>query len=340
LYSENEFYFAHEVSNLAKESKMKRREKGLSFSGKMAVVCAMATFLVFGQGLMAQAADKYPEKAIEVVVGYKAGGLVDSIARTISATLSENLGVPVVAINKGGAGGGIAASDVAAAAPDGYRLVISSNSTFTYNPLAGSVTYTMEDFDYLVTLARMETAFVSLKKKPWTDLVTMFEYAKKNNKVLKYVPLTPSDRKQIMKVAKKTGVNIIPLPAKGGAKAMQMILGGHVDFAYSGGIHQQYVKSGDMIVLAASGNTRLNSSPEVPSMVELGYPGVPLVCVVAAPKGLPEDVRSKLEASLLKAASDKKVLELLNKNNMQMDPIGSGETTSFLQNDLEELKQL
>lgn len=319
---------------------MKIRVKAISLPGKLVIMCAVAVFLVFNQGMMARAGSKYPKKAVEMVVGYKAGGLVDSIARTLSKELSKNLGVPIVAINKGGAGGGIAASDVAAAAPNGYRLVISSNSTFTYNPLAGRVTYKLEDFDYLVTLARFETAFVSLAEKPWTDLNSMFAYAKKNRMPLKYVPLTPVDRKQIMKVSKKSGVVIIPLPAKGGAGAMQMLLGGHVDFSYSGGIHQQYVRSGDMIVLAASGDSRLNSSPEVPSMVELGYPGVPLVCVIAAPKGLPRDIRARLESSLLKAASESRFQDLLSKHNIYMKAFGSSETNALLNKEVAELKKL
>ncbi len=285
-------------------------------------VLVLAMIIVAGKPRIA-VAEEYPTKPIEIVIGFKAGGFTDAMARTLGEPLGEILGQTIVPVNKAGAGGGLAASDVAAAPPDGYKLVITSSTTFSFNPLEGNVTYSAADFDYLLTMARFETAFVAMADKGWSNLSAMLEDAKASGQPLRYATLTPPDRMQIDYVAKQSGVPIIPLPGKGGAGAMQMLLGGHVDFAFSGGIHQQYVDSGDMTVLAATGGSPLNSSPDAPTMADLGFPGITLTAVVAAPKGLTKGVRDRLEAALLQAANDPRFQELVKSNNVAIKPIGA-----------------
>lgn len=231
----------------------------------------------------------------------------------------------------GGAGGSIAATAVKSKPADGYSLVVATSLTFAFNPLQGKVTYTKDDFDYLLTMARFETSFVSLKEKPWTDFNSMIEHAKSSGMPLRFGSLGPADRLQMDAVAKATGVTFIPLPVKGGANMMQQILGGHVDFGVSGGPHIQYVKSGEMVVLAASGSEPLNATPDAPTMSDLGYPAVSYNSVIAAPKGLPEDVRATLEASLQSAASSPKFQELVTGRFVHVVPMDGAETTASIE---------
>jgi tripartite-type tricarboxylate transporter receptor subunit TctC len=287
--------------------------------------------LTFAAGSHLANAEDYPSKPIEMIIGFKPGGFSDAMARKLSEPLTEALGQPIVHNYMGGAGGSIAATAVKEKPADGYSVVVATSLTFGFNPLRGEVTYTKDDYDYLLTMARFETSFVSLSDKPWTDLPSMLEHAKSTGTPLKLGSLGPADRLQIDAITKATGVTIIPLPIKGGANMMQSILGGHVDFGLSGGPHIQYVNSGEMIVLAASGSEPLNATPDAPTMSSLGYPAVSYNSVIAAPKGMPDDVKAKLEAALLDAANSEAFQELVQGRFVGITPMGADDTAASIE---------
>ena len=291
---------------------------------------AFVVGLTISASIQSAVAEGYANKPIEMIIGFKPGGFSDAMARKLSEPLTEALGQPIVHTYMGGAGGSIAATAAKEKPADGYSLVVATSLTFGFNPLQGDVTYTMDDFDYLLTMARFETAFVSLADKPWTDLTSMLEHAKATGMPLKFGSLGPADRLQIDAITKATGVTIIPLPVKSGANMMQQILGGHVDFGLSGGPHVQYVKSGEMIVLAASGSEPLNATPDAPTMSSLGYPAVSYNSVIAAPKGLPADVKTKLETALLAAANSAGFQELVQGRFVGITPMGADETAASI----------
>lgn len=278
----------------------------------------------------ANAENAFPSKSIEMIIGFKPGGFSDAMARKISEPLTEKLGQTIIHTYKGGAGGSIAATAVKGKPADGYTLVVATSLTFAFNPLQGKVEYDKEDFDYLLTMARFEGAFVSLAKKPWKNFSSMIEHAKSTGAPIKFGSLGPADRLQMEAVSKATGVTFIPLPIKGGANMMQNILGGHVDFGMSGGPHVQYVKSGEMIVLAASGSEKLNATPDAETMASLGYPAVSYNSVIAAPKGLPKSVREKLEKALVESAKDKRFQDLVTKKFVSIPPMNGAETKASI----------
>ena len=290
----------------------------------------MAAGLSFGLSASMALAEDYPSKPIEMVIGFKPGGFSDAMARKLSEPLTKALGQPIVHTYMGGAGGSIAATAVKGKDADGYTVVVATSLTFAFNPLQGEVTYTKDDYDYLLTMARFETSFVSLADKPWTDLPSMLEHAKSTGMALKFGSLGPADRLQAEAISKATGVVIIPIPVKGGANMMQNILGGHVDFGLSGGPHVKYVKSGEMIVLAASGSELLNATPDAPTMSSLGYPAVSYNSVIAAPKGLPADVKMELEAALLDAANSTEFQELVQGRYVGITPMGADDTAASI----------
>ncbi len=305
---------------------------------KAVSMAAVATVVALGlAGNTALAAD-YPDKSIEMIIGFKPGGFSDAMARKISEPLAEKLGQTIVHTYKGGAGGSIAATAVNKKPADGYSLVVATSLTFAFNPLQGKVTYGIDDFDYLLTMARFETSFVSLAGKPWTDFDSMIAHAKETGEALRFGSLGPADRLQIDAIVAKTGIKIIPLPIKGGANMMQSLLGDHVDFGLSGGPHVQYVKSGEMIVLAASGSEPLNATPEAPTMSSLGYPAVSYNSVIAAPKGLPADVKAKLEEALVASANDPRFQELVQSRFVGITPMGANETKASIEKIAEAMK--
>lgn len=301
---------------------------------------AASTLLTLILACHSAIAADYPDKPIEMIIGFKPGGFSDAMARKISEPLSEKLGQNIVHTYKGGAGGSIAATAVNKKPADGYSLVVATSLTFAFNPLQGKVTYAMDDFDYLLTMARFETSFVSLSSKPWTDFNSMIEHAQKTGEALRFGSLGPADRLQIDAIIEKTGIKIIALPIKGGANMMQSLLGDHVDFGLSGGPHVQYVKSGEMIVLAASGSEPLNATPDAPTMSSLGYPAVSYNSVIAAPKGLPDDVKATLEEALVQSANDPRFQELVQARFVGITPMGGEETKASIAKIAEAMKSV
>ncbi len=294
----------------------------------MKTVCSAAITLGLTIGIAS--AGSYADKPVEMIIGFKPGGFSDAMARKLSEPLTEILGQPIVHTYLGGAGGSIAATTAKSKPADGYTVVVATSLTFAFNPLQSKLTYTKDDFDYLLTMARFETSFVSLKDKPWTDFNSMIEHAKSTGTPLRFGSLGPADRLQIDAVAKATGVTFIPLPVKGGANMMQRILGGHVDFGLSGGPHIQYVKSGEMIVLAASGSEPLNATPDAPTMSSLGYPAVSYNSVIAAPKGLPAEIKATLEKALLEAAKSKDFQDLVTGRYVGIPPMDGLQTQASI----------
>jgi tripartite-type tricarboxylate transporter receptor subunit TctC len=266
-------------------------------------------FVIVGS-VPAFAAD-FPTKPIEMQVAYAAGGLADSMARAIAKNMEESLGQPVVVVNKPGAGGALGVTALKSAKPDGYTIGVVTGITLTYTPLVEKVSYSLEDFKYLASVGRYQEAFVAPPDKPYKNFKDLVAYAKKNPGMT-YASMHPIAENILTAVAKKEGLDWRAIPTKGGSEVMTAVVGKHVDFGFSGGIHTSFVKAGEMIVLAALGKNRLLASPDVPTLIESGYDlFFDNDNIIFAPKGIPDDVAKKLTAAIEKAAKDPKYIELL-----------------------------
>jgi tripartite-type tricarboxylate transporter receptor subunit TctC len=276
---------------------------------KISFALLMIAFVMVGAA-PAFAAD-FPTKSIEMQVAYAAGGLADSMARAIAKNMEETLGQPVVVVNKPGAGGALGVTALKNAKPDGYTIGVVTGITLTYTPLVEKVSYTLDDFKYLASVGRFQEAFVAPPDKPYKNFKELVAYAKKNPG-LTYASMHPIAENILSAVAKKEGIEWRAIPTKGGSEVMTAVVGKHVDFGFSGGIHPPFVKAGDMIVLAGLGQKRLLASPEVPTLTEYGYDlFFDNDNILFVPKGTPDDVAKKLTAAIEKAAKDPKYVELL-----------------------------
>lgn len=279
---------------------------------------SLATMVLLGiwcSGLPVRA--DYPERPIQVLAGFQAGGNVDAVARILAKSSGSILGQPVVVDNKPGAGGGVAATTLKSAKPDGYTLCLNMSTAYTFNP--GESTYALEDFIFIAVAGKAQEAFVSSSEAPWKDWKGMIAEAKKRN--LTYASMIPLDKVFTRAIAKKEGVQFSAIPTKGGAEIITSILGKHSDFGFSGGIHHSYAKAGQVAVLAGLGAERLADFPDVPTLKELGYDIVlENYVVISAPKGVPEPIVEKLSAALAKAIQDPEYVDMM-KNNIRWVPI-------------------
>ena len=266
---------------------------------------------------------EYPDRPVKILVGFRAGGTVDTMARLISKKAGDILGQPVVVVNKPGGGGAIAAKETLRAKPDGYTLSFNIALTYAAWPHMTKVKYTEDDFTYIAAVGKFQEAFVSLPNKGWTDWKGLIAYAKKQAP-LNVSVMTPYDKQVLRYIAKKEGVEFNLVPTKGGSAIMTQVLGNHVDFGFSGGIHYQYVKAGKMIVLVGHGQERLIGTPDVPTLKELGYNiALENYNVVAGPKGMPDDVTQKLGKAFGQAVQSAEYQDLM-KNKLHFPALFIG----------------
>ena len=260
-------------------------------------------------------AEDYPSKPVKVLIGFRAGGGMDSMATVLAPELEKIIGQPVTKEIHAGGGGAKAAALLKSRPADGYTIALSATSTVAFNPVfvPDKTPYRWEDFDYLTSLAGAGEAVMARADAPYDNWDDMIAYAKAGNE-LTYSGQTPFDRLLIKYLNKKEGIKIRHVPTKGGSEAIKNILGGHTDLSFTGGNHLKHFQNGEIKILASLRPHRLADVPDAPSLAELGYPiDFGNTMFIMAPKGLPEDVRETLIAAIDEARESAAFQDFLSK---------------------------
>jgi len=249
----------------------------------------------------------YPDRPITIFCGFEAGATTDLTARALVHETSKELGVPVVVENKPGGGSTVAAGLLASKKADGYTLGIISTTALVTTPLLMKLSYhPFKDFTFILSYGRYSCALCVRQDSPFQNLRDLIEYARKNPDKLSYgATIMAPTHLAAEFLAKQAQVKFKLVPYKGGAPASTALLGGHVDFTASAGIHRQYVKQGLFRMLAViNSEDRDPEFPDVPTLTELGYKDVPPpTYIFLAPKGLPDPVFQKLDAAFRKGVN-------------------------------------
>ncbi len=251
------------------------------------------------------AAEKFPEKPIKILVGFAPGGTVDLNARMLGSLLSEDLGQPVVVVNKPGATATIAAAELASSRPDGYTLMLTPILTTTLTPFFIKIKYDpLKSFDPIVSTFATNYGLCVRQDAPWKTYKEMIDWAKANPGELsvsdtgKGSPHYPA----FEMIARRENIKWKHVPYPGGLPAATALLGGHVKAHFGSGSHLPFLESGQFRLLLAYSPKRFEKFPDVPTMKELGYE-IPdsRTHIIIAPKGVPEQVLKTLEAGFAKA---------------------------------------
>lgn len=302
-------------------------------TGKSTLALAGAAALLgatFCAGAGAQAAE-FPTKTITIVVGYGAGGGTDILVRALAEPLGRKLGEQVLVQNVPGAGGGVAAVRVARADADGHTLLVTTSSTFSLEPQLQKTAYKDDDFVHVATIGQFQGAVFANANKPFSSLKELVAHAKAENRPIKHATFFQLDRLLLNYIAKKEGVEVVPVPVKGGSGAVQAVLQGDVDTAYSGGSWAPQVESGAAKALFATSYDRLALAPDLVSMKDLGYDiGTTSYMTVSAPAGTPQAVVDELAAALAEATANPSVQEVGEKRFMEVKSWGPAETREIL----------
>jgi tripartite-type tricarboxylate transporter receptor subunit TctC len=255
----------------------------------------------------------WPEKTVTVVVPFPAGGSSDQIARALTAQLQKQFGQPFVVENKPGATGSIGATQVKRAAPDGYTLLVTSLGPFVIVPHLMTVPYDPgKDFDLLTVAVQAPNVLVVPASSPYKTVADVLAQLKKEPGKVSFATSGSgsSDHLTSELFWQKTGTKGLHVPYKGGAPLVTDLLGGQVDASFTNiNAVITHVQSGKLRALAVTGSQRSPLLPQVPTLAESGVKGVDVYSwqAVAGPKGLPEDVRTKLHAAIIAALNDPQV---------------------------------
>ena len=252
----------------------------------------------------------YPNKTVTLVIPFPPGGGTDNIARMIQPKLAELLGVSVVIDNKPGASGVIATNAVAKAPPDGYTLFLSWD-THSINPIViKNLPYdTFKDFVPVTLLARLPLVMGASDKLGVKNIKDFIALAKTQPGTLNYASLGTgsSNRLHSENLNKLAGIKIIQIPYKGGAPSIQAILTGEVAYSFlSNATLKGQIQAGKIIPLAVTGDKRNAELPNVPTMIESGFPGFEAYAWIGvfAPNGTPDAIVKKLNTDFVKVLQD------------------------------------
>jgi tripartite-type tricarboxylate transporter receptor subunit TctC len=250
-------------------------------------------------------AQTYPSRPIRLIVPLAAGGGMDTVARGVALKLTDSLGQTVVVDNRGGGGGSIGAELVAAAAPDGYTLIMMS-ATSVIHPLMYKARYeTLRDFAPVTQVTTQPYVIVLNSGVPATSVRELIGYAKANPDKLNYAS---SGNGSLIHLATElfritTGTRLVHIPYKGIGAAYPDLIAGNIQLILASIISAQpHVKAQRIRALAVTGSKRAGSSPELPTVAEAGVPGYAVTqwYAVFAPAGAPKGVVDRLHREIVK----------------------------------------
>lgn len=266
----------------------------------------------------------WPDKPITVVVPFPPGGSTDSIARALSAPMGEKVGGTVVVDNRAGATGTIGAAQVARAPADGHTLMVASLGPFVIAPHLVKVNYdALKDLDPLTIIAQAPNVLVVPTASPHKSLADVLAYHKAQPGKMSFASSGngSSDHLTAELFWLQTKTEGIHVPYKGGSPAMTDLLGGQVDASWMNiNVVIPQLKSGKLRALAITSAKRSPLMPEVPTLEEAGIKDANVYSwqAIAAPKGLPADVKKKIYDAVVATFKDPAVSNKLTEVGFEM----------------------
>ncbi len=289
---------------------------------------------------LAESAPAYPNRPVEMIVGFGPGGAADVAARLVAGYISKKWGQPINVINMPGASGIIGTRHTLAAKPDGYTLMMDNHAVSAM--LAASQMDLPFKWENRTVISRVtiDPVFYTVKQdSPWKDLKEVAEYIRKNPKVVRWgvagvTAVGAFAMPQFLEVNNLPFDSLNQVVFKSGAEVVTALAGGHIDFAA-----QQYSESSGLILakkirgLGVVNTERLPAFPDLPTAKEVGYPGLNVYGWqgVSGPGKLPKEIVDKWDKALEEACKDPAFLEQAGKIYKVVAYLGPKEFWEFMQ---------
>ena len=311
--------------------------KCMDFVSRGAAVIVIATT---ASSAFAQA--NYPSRPLRLIIPYPAGGPTDVVGRVVGGKMGEGIGQPVVIDNRGGASGVIGTQELAKSNPDGYTMLFHIVTTAAINPhIYKKVQFDwVKDFQPLARIAIVPNVLLVNKDVPAKNVKELIALAKANPGKLTYASSGNASLLHLSGAlfAQQAGIDILHVPYKGAAPALQEMIGGQVtmQFANIPGL-MGMIKSGQVRVLAVTTGERLPVLPDVPTMVESGLPKFRNASWFSlfTRAGVPAPVLAKLEAEALRAINHPDTVARLKEMGAVPAPMGAAQLEKFWRSEIE-----
>ena len=286
---------------------------------------------------LACAQDRYPSRPITLVLPYAAGGGTDAIARVFAKALEDRLGGAIVVENRSGAAGNLATDAVANARPDGYTLLIGNQGPMVVNPhlyktMKSDPALTLEPIVLIANAALVVVVGPSLKLNTLTELVAE---ARRRPGDLTYASASNLSASHLatLLLERAAGLKARHVSYRGAAPALTDVVGGHVDFMVTTiPSATGLIQGGAIRALAVTGTARVAALPEVPTAAEAGLPGYTAYAWygLLAPKGLPGEIRARLETAAGEALQRADVLDRIKDDGATVSGMRAESFAAFM----------
>ena len=291
--------------------------------------------------LGAQAQEPYPQKSVRLIAAAAPGGNPDVLARLMAAKLADMFGKPFIVENIPGAGGIVAAELLARAPTDGHVLMLGDSGALAINPALNSkLTYQpLRDFALITALAAVPTVLVANPALPAKTLDEFVALAKLQPGQLSYGSAgSGSVHHLTMAVfASRAGIELLHVPYKGGTALVAALLAGEVQLGWSGIPNvASHIRAGKLKVFAISTARRSVSLPEVPTVIELGYPDFDIATVIGlqAPAGTAREIVARLQRAAAEIVRTPDVAERMANLGMELRENGTEDYVRFVKADM------
>ena len=301
-------------------------------------IIPVALFCILISFASSFAQEVYPNRPIQIIIPYSAGGSLDIIGRMLADKMRENLGQPVLIVNKPGATGAIASGYVATSKPDGYTLYGAAGASFGFlhimNP---SFTYGLKDFIPVAAFAKFPHVLIVSKDLPVKNLAEFVAYAKKNADTLSYGSSgyagTDHLAFELLKLAVDMPSEIKHIPYAGSAPAITAVVANQVQagiLPFSALIGKQ-IESGMIRALAVLSPGRSPFRPDIPTIVEGGVPSLAASTYLScwAPVKTPSAIVKKLEETIRKATEDRALREKIENMYHEVEFLNSQDLRKY-----------
>jgi len=295
----------------------------------------LAAALLLPLSVSSQAAAKYPEKPIRLLVGFPAGGSADIVARLVTEAIAKNSGFEFIIENRTGAGGNIAFESAASATPDGYTLLFSTPGVAINPSLYSNIKFSSEDF---TPVAFVGEAPLIIMVRPSLGIQTVDELVAESKKDPEAIRFASSGSGSTSHLAAEvfrsmSGMQYLHVPYRGGGAAITDLIGDRVDMTVLPIAESMpYVNDGKLVAIGQTGSRRSGIALDVPTIDEAGVPGYSVATwyMLLGPKGLPEPVVERLHEVFSRALETDDLKKTLEVRGVNVINAGPQEAATFL----------
>ncbi len=297
-------------------------------------------------GVQAQQAPAFPSKPIRFMVPFTAGSGTDIIARAVGETMSKSLGQPVIIENRPGAGGTIAASQVAKGEADGHLLLIHSSGHALNPAIYPNLPYdTVRDLTGITALASLPNVMVVPPGRGWKSVGDVIAAAKSKPGSLNYASAGTGSATHLNaeKFKLRAGLDAVHVPFKGTPEALSDIIGERIDWFFAPlASALPLIRDGKLQALAVSTPQRAAALPQVPTTLEAGVPNSDYIFWVGmiAPAAVPAAIQRRLNEEALKALASPEVRERLSRAGADPMPMTIEAFNAFIRTEMDAAAQI